>query len=216
MSWAERAWQLRRSHHVVRLTRYGIGSAVGAVVAEAVFVLSYALFDHITPTMASAIAFFAGAVPKYFLNRDWVWGERDGSRRWRELARYAAVVVFSIAVSATTTTLVEARAGAVSGDHSVRVLLVGATYAVTFVVLFFVRYIVFDKLVFVGPGRGDGGRGGSDGDGTGGDAPRSRPTQSTQSTGSTGSAEKGRPSVADFLKRPEAPLAHQEAGEDPY
>jgi putative flippase GtrA len=55
--------------------RYTLGSAVAVVASETAFVACYGT-GRLGTTASSAVAFVAGAIPNYLLNRSWVW------RKW--------------------------------------------------------------------------------------------------------------------------------------
>ena len=59
----------------VRVTKYTAGSLVAAATSEIVLVVCYGT-GLLGTTAASIVAFFAGAVPNYVLNRRWVWQRR--------------------------------------------------------------------------------------------------------------------------------------------
>ncbi|HLI24803.1 MAG TPA: GtrA family protein, partial [Acidimicrobiales bacterium] len=62
---------LRHSPLVGRITRYTAGSVVALAVSEVAFAACY--WGGTGTTVASVIAFFAGAVPNWILNRRWAW-----------------------------------------------------------------------------------------------------------------------------------------------
>ena len=85
-----------RSTLTTRVMRYTGGSVVAFTTSEIVLVLCYATGIFGT-TGATVAAFFAGAIPNYVLNRQWVWERRGRVRIGREVILYAIVSVVSLA-----------------------------------------------------------------------------------------------------------------------
>ena len=126
--------------------RYTAASVVAACLSELAFLASYGL--GMIPLVASLIAWFAGAVPNYLLNRRWAW-QRDGKvDRKRELLPYVAIVVVTAGTAAVVTTVTDALVRDWVESHTWQVLLVGAAYLGTYGVMFLLKFLLFDKYVF--------------------------------------------------------------------
>ncbi|MDQ1377401.1 MAG: hypothetical protein QOE15_1574, partial [Acidimicrobiaceae bacterium] len=65
----------RSSRLGVRFGRYTLGSVVAVVSSEVAFVICFGS-GLLGTTASSAVAFVAGAIPNYVLNRSWAWGRR--------------------------------------------------------------------------------------------------------------------------------------------
>jgi len=128
-----------------RFVRYATGSA-GAVVASALaFALAYRLLD-LGPRWASVTAFLAGAVVNFSASRFWAWKRRDRSGLGRDLLGYAVLAVAIALIAMGVTSFADAHlAGA---DPTTRAVLVEGCYFATYAVLFLVRFVVLDRLVF--------------------------------------------------------------------
>ena len=85
----------------MRLVKYGLGSLVAAISSAIAFAVCYAAGLHTTP--ASAVAFVAGAVPNYILNRRWAWQRSGKVDVWREVVIYTIVSLISFLASAAAT-----------------------------------------------------------------------------------------------------------------
>jgi putative flippase GtrA len=147
----QRVVQIMVSERPKRFMRYTGGSIVALTTSEVAFVLCYAS-GIVGTTAAAAIAFMAGAVPNYVLNRRWVWKRRGRVRVWREVVLYAAISVVSIAAAAAATGWAT---NIVHGSKAVHTVAAAAAYLVTYGVLFVAKFIAFEAVVFsVGPVRG--------------------------------------------------------------
>jgi putative flippase GtrA len=144
--------RLARSRFVVKVTRYAIGSVVALLTSVIVFAL---LLDAGVGTTADAVlAFIAGAVPNWILNRRWAWertGEMDVAR---EVVAYTLISVFALAASSAGTGWANATVrGQFAHQHALRVVLVTLAYVVVQSLLFVAKFIAYDVLVFTDGGR---------------------------------------------------------------
>lgn len=135
-----------RSPLILKLWRYGAGSVVAFVVSTIVVTVCYSWigFGAIT---SSSIAFVAGAVPNWILNRRWAWQKRDRQGFGRETTLYVVVTVLSWAAYTGVTKLVaEAASGTGTAERDVLVTL---SYMAATVAFAAVKYVAYDRFVFV-------------------------------------------------------------------
>jgi len=129
---------------LVRFARFTGGSFVALTTSEVVLVLCYAT-GLVGTSAATVLAFFAGAVPNYVLNRQWVWRRRGRMRVGREVVLYAAVSVVSLIASVAATGWAVHTVG---GSASTRAAAAPAAYLLTYGVLFVVKFTVLETFVF--------------------------------------------------------------------
>ena len=133
---------------MVKLTRYAIGSVVALLTSVAVFAL---LLDAgVGTTTDSILAFVAGALPNWILNRRWAW-ERSGDMDVaREVVGYTVISLIALAASSAGTGWVDAlvREHLNRQDATLRVLLVTLTYVVVQGLLFVAKFIAYDAFIF--------------------------------------------------------------------
>jgi len=138
-----------RTPFVLRLWRYGAGSVVAFVVSSVAVTVCYSWFG-LGAITSSTIAFLAGAVPNWVLNRRWAWEKRGREGVGRETTLYALVTLASWgAYSAVTklAALAVAGSGATERDVVVTVSYMGAN-----VVFSALKYVAYDRVVFVDRG----------------------------------------------------------------
>jgi putative flippase GtrA len=134
----------------IRLARFTAGSAVAAAVSEVVFVLLYGP-GGAGPRVAAVVAFFAGAIPNWGLNRRWTWQRRGRPGVRRELLPYAAVVI-STAVAATALTgLTDGWVKSLEAPRTIQVGLVAIAFLVPYGAVFLLKFVLFERLVFSDP-----------------------------------------------------------------
>jgi putative flippase GtrA len=133
-----------RAGLIGRLLRFGTGAVVATVCSQATFFLLYGPAAAST-TVASVLAWIAGAIPNYWINRAWTWGRRGRPSLRRELVPYAAIVLAVAALLEGT-----------SVSHGARTGIVTGTYFMVYAVMFGFRFLLFDRLFGtreVSPGR---------------------------------------------------------------
>ncbi len=144
--------RLKRSRFAVKVVRYALGSVVALLTSVVVFAL---LLDAGVGTTADSIlAFIAGALPNWILNRRWAW-ERSGEMDvGREVIGYTLISLIALAASSAGT----GWADAWLRDHldhrqGLRVLLVTLAYVIVQGLLFVAKFIAYDAWVFTERGR---------------------------------------------------------------
>ena len=128
-----------------RVLRYGAGSVVATVCSQTTFLLLYGPAGAST-TVSSVLAWLAGAIPNYWLNRAWTWGRRGRPSLRREVLPYAAIILGTLAVAIVATGAAAAALDHTSVSHATRTFLVGGTYFGVYVVMFGLRFLLFDRL----------------------------------------------------------------------
>jgi putative flippase GtrA len=132
------------------LLRYSASSVVATAISQLAFLVCYWIG---TPaTLASVIAFAAGAVPNYLLNRRWAWGRTGPAHPTRELLPYVAITLASLVVISVLTTAADAWIRNMTDTHSWRTLLAGTAYLAANGFTFILKFVLFDRFVFAAPG----------------------------------------------------------------
>jgi putative flippase GtrA len=127
-----------------RFSRFTAGSIVAFAVSEAALIFFFGT-GLVGAGAASVLAFMAGAIPNYFLNRSWVW-KRSGRIAIRsELVPYALVSVATLILAALATTVAAAIA---PGGHDAQTLFVGVAYFGTYGTLFVAKFVVYQRFIF--------------------------------------------------------------------
>jgi putative flippase GtrA len=129
---------------VPKLLRYFTGSVIATVCSEVVFVLLYGVLGTGT-TWSSTLSWVAGAVPNFWLNRNWAW-QRTGRPSLRgEVLPYAAIVLLTLLLATVATHGADAWLDD-RVSESVRVVLVAAVFLAVYVVVFVLRFVLLDRL----------------------------------------------------------------------
>ena len=131
-----------RRSRLLLWARYSASSVVATVVSQVAFALCYWL--GAAAVLATLVAWLAGAVPNYLLSRRWAWG-RPG-----QLLPYAMIVVGSAVTAALVTTATDHLVQGID-SHAWKTVLVTGSYFGTYGVLFILKFVLFDRLVFAKP-----------------------------------------------------------------
>lgn len=130
---------------VPKLLRYFTGSVVATVCSEVVFVVLYGVLSMGT-TWSSVLSWVAGAVPNFWLNRNWAW-QRTGRPSLRhEVLPYVVIIGITLALATATTSLVDHWLHDRGTSASLRVFLVAAVFLGVYVVVFAARFFLLERL----------------------------------------------------------------------
>jgi putative flippase GtrA len=130
---------------VPKLLRYFTGSVVATICSETCFVLLYGLLAMGT-TSSSIASWLAGAIPSFWLNRNWAWQRRGRPSLRREVLPYAVIILSTLLLATVATHLADVWLHHAGVSHSVRVMLVAATFLGTYVAVFALRFVLLERL----------------------------------------------------------------------
>lgn len=134
-----------------RITRYTLGSIVAALTSAIVFAVLYVL--GVGTTACSIVAFVAGAVPNWVLNRRWAWQVKGRIAFGREVLAYVLVSALTLLATTESTAFTQRQVQSLPAHHGIRVVLVTASYLAVFAILFVARFAVYEFWIFSGQSR---------------------------------------------------------------
>jgi putative flippase GtrA len=144
--------RLRSHPAAAKVTKYALGSVLALITSIVVFALLYVI--GVGTTADSIVAFIAGAVPNWILNRRWAWEKTGSVEVAREVIGYLIVSVVALVASSLGTGAMQSWVKAnVAAHHGFRVVLVTGAYVFVQVVLFVAKYLVYEHWVFSGRSR---------------------------------------------------------------
>jgi putative flippase GtrA len=136
-----------RTPLVLRLWRYGAGSVFAFAVSSVVVTVCYSWLG-LGAITSSTIAFLAGAVPNWVLNRRWAWGKRGRDGVGRESTLYALITLVSWGAYTGVTKL--AALAVAEASTATRDIVVTMTYMGANVLFSALKYVAYDRVVFAG------------------------------------------------------------------
>jgi putative flippase GtrA len=133
------------------VTKFAISSVVAAGTSAIVFPVLYVL--GASTTACTIIAFFAGAVPNWTLNRRWTW-KVEGRVAWgREIFAYLVISASTLVVLSLATGVTNHAVQGIPAHHGLRVVLVTGSYFAMLAVLYGVRFFLYEHWIFSGRSR---------------------------------------------------------------
>jgi len=147
----ERYQALRHSALGRRIGKFAIASAVAAGTSAVVFPLLYVL--GASTTACTIIAFFAGAIPNWTLNRRWTWKVEGRVAFGREIFAYLVLSATTLLLLSLATGWTDRQVRSIPAHHGLRVLLVTASYFFVLALLYALRFFVYEHWIFSGRSR---------------------------------------------------------------
>ncbi|MDT7725424.1 MAG: hypothetical protein QOI21_2000 [Actinomycetota bacterium] len=135
-----------RPRGLVRFVRAAASSVAATAISQVTLLLILWWGGH--PTLASAAAFVAGAVPNYVMTRRWVWGRRDKPRVRSEVVPYLLVIGLGGLAAVGLTSLVGWLLAPLAIAHALRVVLLDGAYVSSYALVFVLKFTLLDRLVF--------------------------------------------------------------------
>ncbi len=136
-----------RTPVAVRLWRYGAGSMVAFATSAVVLFVCLSWF-HFGAISSTVIAFFAGAIPNWVLNRRWAWEKRGREGVMKETTLYVIVSLIALVASSAADKFTAVEAAHLRNQLEKSVLVTFA-YMLSVVILTGLKYVAYDRLVFV-------------------------------------------------------------------
>ncbi|MBV9415912.1 MAG: GtrA family protein [Solirubrobacterales bacterium] len=134
-----------------RITRFAISSGVAAATSAVVFPVLYVL--GASTTACTILAFFAGAIPNWTLNRRWTW-KVQGRVAWgREIVAYLVISASTLLALSLATGWTNRQVQQLPAHHGIRVVLVTASYFAVLSLLYAARFFVYEHWIFSGRSR---------------------------------------------------------------
>ncbi len=122
-----------------RPVRYAMVSVVAVGVSQLVLLTTNGLLGW-SAVLSNVTAVMLGSIPSYILNRAWVWGKSGKNHFWREVVPFWALALLGLGFS---TLLV-----AIAHQWNEATWVVSAANLVAFGILWVVKYLVLDALLF--------------------------------------------------------------------
>jgi len=142
---------ITRSPRRGRITKFAISSVVAAGTSAVVFPVLYVL--GASTTACTILAFFAGAIPNWTLNRRWTWRVQGRVAIGREILAYLVLSASTLLFLSLATGWTDRQVQHIPAHHGIRVFLVTASYFAVLALLYGVRFFVYEHWIFSGRSR---------------------------------------------------------------
>jgi putative flippase GtrA len=133
------------------MTRFAISSLAAATTSAIVFPILYVL--GASTTACSVVAFVAGAIPNWTLNRRWTWKVEGRVAFGREIFAYLVISASTLLALSAATGWTDDLVQHLPAHRGIRVLLVTASYFAVLALLYGVRFFLYEHWIFSGRSR---------------------------------------------------------------
>ena len=124
-----------------------LAAGTSAVVFPVLYVLGA------STTVCTILAFIAGAIPNWTLNRRWTWKVKGRVAWGREILAYVVISASTLLILSLATGWTDRQVKSLPAHHGVRVLIVTASYFAVLAVLYGVRFFLYEHWIFSGRSR---------------------------------------------------------------
>jgi len=133
------------------VTKFAIASALAATTSAIVFPVLYVL--GAATTVCTVVAFSAGAIPNWTLNRRWTWKVQGRVAFGREILAYLVISASTLLVLSVATALTNEAVEGIPAHHGIRVILVTGSYFLVLALLYGMRFFLYEHWIFSGRSR---------------------------------------------------------------
>lgn len=131
-----------------RFLKAGASSVVATGCSQVTLIVTLAM--GLNATVASLLAFTAGAIPNWFLARQWAWGRKGKANFLREVLPYLCVIGFGALLSSGLTTIAAHITQPLEISGFVRIVVLDGAYLTSFAIVFLIKFFLLDRVVFGG------------------------------------------------------------------
>jgi putative flippase GtrA len=128
--------------------RYTMVSVISVAVSQVAFLVAFGGLRWTARSSAIA-ATCIGAIPSYYLNRNWVWGKSGRSHFMKEIVPFWVIAIIGMLFSTVTSGLAENYVERHEMSHLANTILVTGAFFGAFAILWVAKFLVFNKLLFV-------------------------------------------------------------------
>jgi putative flippase GtrA len=128
--------------------KYTLVSVISVAVSQTVFVVVFGGLRW-TAKSSAVLSVSVGAVPSYYLNRNWAWAKSGRSHLWREIVPYWVIAFIGLAFSMWTSDTAESYVDRHEMSHLAKTGLVTGAFFGAFAVLWVAKFVIFNKVLFV-------------------------------------------------------------------
>lgn len=108
------------------------------------------LTAHTNSTLASFLAFLAGAIPNYFIARRWAWNRNRKPDFRRETLPYIVIVASTGFLATGLTTLTDHYLKPLDLSELLRIVVLDGAFIGSYALVFVLKFTLLDRLVFHG------------------------------------------------------------------
>lgn len=131
-----------------RVSKFLVASAIAFGTSE--IVLSILYVYGLPTTVCTILAFVAGAIPNWAINRHWTWKVQGGVAVGREVVAYVLLSGATLTAQILAVGWTHHHVQGIQAGHGLRVLLIDVTYLAVLLVMYGIRFLVYEHWIFSG------------------------------------------------------------------
>ena len=128
-----------------KFLKYSAVSVISVAVNLVLLVFAFGILGW-SAAPANIFAVGVSAIPSYYLNRAWAWGKRGRSHFMKEVVPFWALAFLGLVISTIAVHVVGNNIKHL--NHGVQTLIVAATNIAAFGVLWIVKFVIFNEILF--------------------------------------------------------------------
>ena len=141
-----RLWLLSHTPGGRKLVRYGLVSAVSALIAYTTLIMVYGVLQLWTEVPSVLFSNIVATVPNYLLNRRWVWGKSGRSHLWREVVPFWVMSITGMVLALLTASLAREFSNSHDLSHLVRTIVIVGANTAAFGILWVLKFMILNRL----------------------------------------------------------------------
>ena len=130
-----------------KLVKYTMVSIVSVIIGQTLLAIAFGVFRW-TAAWSNIFAVGVSSVPAYYLNRAWAWGKRGRSHLMKEVVPFWGMNFIGLVLSTIFAAFAEDRAFEYSDSRAVQTMIVNASALSAFGLLWVVKFVVLNKVLF--------------------------------------------------------------------
>jgi putative flippase GtrA len=132
-----------------KTVRYAAVSVVSTAIAQIVFLLSFGVLALASGVWCQFLAAVISALPSYYLNRRWVWGQSGPSHLWREVVPFWVIAVVGLVISLAAVALATTISGHYRMDHLLTTAFADFMALASYGVVWLGKFWIFNRYLFL-------------------------------------------------------------------
>jgi putative flippase GtrA len=137
----------RGDSSVHKFIRYSMVSGIAVVISQVTLVLCTGVFG-LSGILSNTVAAVISTPASYELNRKWAWGKSGKSHLWREVAPFWGFTLIGYLGSTGTVQLADTMTKSHGVHGGLRVLAIMGAQLFAYGIVWIVKFLVFNRIIF--------------------------------------------------------------------
>ncbi len=140
--------QYLKSKQGATLMKYAASSVITTVLTWVIIIITFDIMKILSAGASSFVASACMIPPSYYLNRKWAWGKSGKSHLWKEIVPFWVIALTGLALATVSGEYAAVLAHHITKSRNVATLFVGAANFMSYGILWSIRFVILNKLLF--------------------------------------------------------------------